>query len=106
MGIFSWLRSHRPSEIVEDQDDEPSTLIRNQPYDPELEEIRRAAAADLACRRLARENGGTIYFDDLSDGPTRFVLILPRALPVHGSSSNGNGVSTNGHAETPLVSSL
>jgi len=49
MGIFSWLRSHRPSEIVEDQDDEPSTLIRNQPYDdPELEEIRRAAAADVA----------------------------------------------------------
>lgn len=47
MGIFSWFRSHRPSEIVEDQDEAP-TLIRHQPDDPELEEIRRAAAADVA----------------------------------------------------------
>jgi hypothetical protein len=48
MGIFSWFRSHRPSEIMEDQDDEPPTLIRHQPVDPELEEIRRAAAEDVA----------------------------------------------------------
>jgi hypothetical protein len=48
MGILSWLRSHRPSEIVAEDRDEGPTLIRHQPDDPELEEIRRAAAADVA----------------------------------------------------------
>jgi hypothetical protein len=48
MGIFSWFRSHRPSEIVAEDEDEPFTLIRHQPDDPGLEEIRRAAAADVA----------------------------------------------------------
>jgi len=45
MGIFSWFRSRWTTE----EPDEPHSLIlRNQEYDPELDEVRRAAAADVA----------------------------------------------------------
>lgn len=45
MGIFSWFRSHRTTE---DPDDEPSLVFLNEEDDPDLDEIRRAAAADVA----------------------------------------------------------
>ena len=54
--------------------------------------------------RLAREHGGTVFFDDLSDGPTRFVLSLPRVLPGH-AATNGIGVSANGNGESLPASS-
>jgi hypothetical protein len=46
MGIFSWLRSRWITEGPED--DEPSLVYQNEEDDPELYEIRRAAAADVA----------------------------------------------------------
>jgi hypothetical protein len=46
MGIFSWFRSRWITEDAED--DEPSLVFRNEEDDPELYEIRRAAAEDVA----------------------------------------------------------
>jgi len=43
MGIFSWLSRWR-----EDTSDQHSLVVRDPGDDPELEEIRRAAAADVA----------------------------------------------------------
>ena len=47
MGIFSWFRSRRSAAVL-DEEGPPSLLYRNQEDDPELDEIRRAAAADVA----------------------------------------------------------
>jgi hypothetical protein len=44
MGILSWFRSLR----VTDVQDEPHSLIRARPEDPDFEEIEEAAAADVA----------------------------------------------------------
>jgi hypothetical protein len=44
MGILSWFRSLRSSDVS----DEPHSLIRSRPEDPDFEEIERAAAADVA----------------------------------------------------------
>jgi len=46
MGIFSWFRSRWITEDAED--DEPSLVFRNEEDDPDLNEIRRAAAEDVA----------------------------------------------------------
>ncbi len=44
MGILSWFRSLRSSDVP----DEPRSLLRDRPEDPDLEEIQEAAAADVA----------------------------------------------------------
>jgi hypothetical protein len=46
MGIFSWFRSRWVTE--EPEDDEPSLVYLNDEDDPDLDEVRRAAAADVA----------------------------------------------------------
>ncbi|MDQ2814153.1 MAG: hypothetical protein M3Z75_20360 [Actinomycetota bacterium] len=45
MGIFSWFRSHW---ITEDPEEEPSLVFLNDEEDPDLADVRRAAAADVA----------------------------------------------------------
>jgi hypothetical protein len=45
MGIFSWFRSRWGTRVA--GNDEPSLVFRNQEDDPELYEIRRAAAEDV-----------------------------------------------------------
>ncbi|MGD0606219.1 MAG: hypothetical protein ABSA53_21865 [Streptosporangiaceae bacterium] len=45
MGIFSWFRSRW---VTEEPDDRHSLIQRNEEDDPELDEIRRAAAEDVA----------------------------------------------------------
>jgi hypothetical protein len=44
MGILSWFRSLRATDVQ----DEPHSLIRARPEDPDFEEIEEAAAADVA----------------------------------------------------------
>ena len=44
MGILSWFRSLRATDV----EDEPRSLIRSRPEDPDLEETEAAAAADVA----------------------------------------------------------
>jgi hypothetical protein len=44
MGILSWFRSPRSSDVS----DEPRSLLRNRPEDPDLQETQEAAAADVA----------------------------------------------------------
>ena len=45
MGIRSWLRSLRSADVPED---EPNSLIKYRYEDPALEEVEKAAAADVA----------------------------------------------------------
>jgi hypothetical protein len=45
MGILSWFRSLRSADIPED---EPNSLIKYRYEDPALEEVEKAAAADVA----------------------------------------------------------
>jgi len=45
MGILSWFRSLRSADIPED---EPNSLINYRYEDPALEEVEKAAAADVA----------------------------------------------------------
>jgi hypothetical protein len=54
MGIFSWLSRWRA-----DTPDEHSLVLRNPEDDPELEEIRRDAAADVAELEKDRWSFGT-----------------------------------------------
>jgi hypothetical protein len=54
MGIFSWLSRWRA-----DTPDEHSLVLRNPEDDPELEEIRRDAAADVAELEKDRKFFGT-----------------------------------------------
>jgi hypothetical protein len=49
MGIRSWLRSLRSADVQEDvPDDEPSSLIKYRYEDPDLEQVEKAAAQDVA----------------------------------------------------------
>ena len=50
MGILSWFRSLRSSDVpdVPDEPDEPDSLIRYRYEDPDLEPTEEAAAADVA----------------------------------------------------------
>ena len=50
MGIRSWLRSLRSDDVQDEDvpDDEPSSLIKYRYEDPALEEVEKAAAADVA----------------------------------------------------------
>jgi hypothetical protein len=60
MGILSWLRSFRATDV----EDEPQSLIRPRPEDPDFEETEVAAAADVA--RVEQDDK---YFG--SDSPAR-----------------------------------
>jgi hypothetical protein len=44
VGILSWFRSLRATDV----EDEPQSLIRSRPEDPDFEETAAAAAADVA----------------------------------------------------------
>jgi len=44
MGILSWFRSLRSSDVS----DEPRSLLRDRYEDPDLQETQEAAAADVA----------------------------------------------------------
>lgn len=45
MGILSWLRSLRSSDVPED---EPNSFIKYRYEDPAFEPVEKAAAADVA----------------------------------------------------------
>jgi len=49
MGILSWFRSRRSSDVLDDEDeDEPNRLIKYRYEDPSFEPVERAAAEDVA----------------------------------------------------------
>jgi hypothetical protein len=50
MGILSWFRSLRSSDVsdVSDDEDRPNSLIKYRYEDPSFEPVERAAAADVA----------------------------------------------------------
>jgi hypothetical protein len=47
MGILSWFRSLRSSDVPDDED-RPNSLIKYRYEDPSFEPVERAAAADVA----------------------------------------------------------
>ncbi len=50
MGILSWFRSHRSSDVPDSSHapDEPRSLLRYRYEDPAFQETEQAAAADVA----------------------------------------------------------
>jgi len=67
--------------VVEDSGPGPSSNQREHLFDPfysgRLAGRGRGLGLPTAWR-LAREHGGDVRFDPLPQGPTRFVLSLPR----------------------------
>jgi signal transduction histidine kinase len=67
--------------IVEDSGSGPTPAQREHLFDPFYSgrQAGRGRGLGLATAwRLAREHGGDVRFEDLPQGPTRFVLALPR----------------------------
>lgn len=90
--------AERVDLLVEDSGPGPAPQQRPHLFDPFYSGRQAGRGRGLGLPtawRLARENGGTVYFDDLADGPTCFVLSLPRAQPL-----NGSGLPSNGHDES------
>jgi signal transduction histidine kinase len=66
--------------IVEDSGAGPAPQQREHMFDPFYSGRQAGRGRGLGLPtawRLAREHGGDVYFDELSTGPTRFVLALP-----------------------------
>jgi signal transduction histidine kinase len=84
--------------IVEDSGSGPSAAQREHLFDPfysgRLAGRGRGLGLPTAWR-LAREQGGDVRFDALADGPTRFVLTLPRTVSANGLVLK-NGTVENG----------
>ncbi|MBY0524245.1 MAG: HDOD domain-containing protein [Gemmataceae bacterium] len=87
--------------LVEDSGPGPTPAQRERMFDPFYSGRPAGRGRGLGLPtawRLARENDGSVYFDDHSEGPTRFVLSLPREIESH-------DIRLNGHAnEVPLAS--
>jgi signal transduction histidine kinase len=67
--------------IVEDSGPGPTQAQREHLFDPFYSGRQAGRGRGLGLPtawRLAREHGGDVRFDDLPQGPTRFVLSLPR----------------------------
>jgi signal transduction histidine kinase len=107
-----WAEAHieapaadRVELVVEDSGSGPARARREHLFDPFYSgrEAGRGRGLGLPTAwRLARENGGDVYFDDRSSGPTRFVLRLPLSPSRNGAATeNGVHATDNGqHATT------
>jgi two-component system, NtrC family, sensor kinase len=79
--------------MVEDNGPGPPVGQREHLFDPFFSGRQAGRGKGLGLSiawRLARQNGGEVRYDELSGGPTRFVLSLPR-------TESPNGALTNGH---------
>ncbi len=68
--------------VVEDNGKGPTALQREHLFDPFFSGRPAGRGRGLGLPtawRLARENGGDVRFEELPQGPTRFVLSIPRA---------------------------
>ncbi|HMC66885.1 MAG TPA: ATP-binding protein [Gemmataceae bacterium] len=80
--------SHSVQILVEDSGEGPTERQREHLFDPFYSGRQAGRGRGLGLPtawRLARENGGDVYFDEVAGGPTRFVLTLPRAVPIRSS---------------------
>jgi signal transduction histidine kinase len=92
--------------VVEDSGPGPTPAQQEHMYDPFYSGRSAGRGRGLGLPtawRLARENGGSVTFDELSTGPTRFVLSLPRAVAANGFHSPDDGHALNGHVEDVCV---
>jgi signal transduction histidine kinase len=82
--------------VVEDNGPGPPLGQREHLFDPFYSGRQAGRGKGLGLSiawRLARQNGGEVRYEELSNGPTRFVLSLPR-------TESSNGSLTNGHADS------
>jgi two-component system NtrC family sensor kinase len=81
---------------VEDSGPGPSPAQQEHLFDPFFSGRQAGRGRGLGLPiawRLARENGGTVRFVPLADGPTRFVLTLPRHHePEAGANGHGSAL--------------
>jgi signal transduction histidine kinase len=87
--------------LVEDSGPGPAPQQRPHLFDPFYSGRQAGRGRGLGLPtawRLARENGGGVFFDEHSEGPTRFVLSLPRVKPLDDHPANGV-LSANGHPD-------
>jgi len=71
--------------IIEDNGVGPTPAQRDHLFDPFYSGRQAGRGRGLGLPtawRLARENGGAVRFDGLSDGPTRFILSLSREADI------------------------
>ena len=71
--------------IIEDNGGGPTPAQRDHLFDPFYSGRQAGRGRGLGLPtawRLARENGGSVRFDGLSDGPTRFILSLAREADI------------------------
>jgi len=76
--------------VVEDSGSGPAPAQREHLFDPFYSGRQAGRGRGLGLStawRLAREHGGDVRFEDLPDGPTRFVLSLPRQNGSNGTTS-------------------
>jgi two-component system NtrC family sensor kinase len=74
--------------VIEDNGSGPGPRDREHLFDPFYSGRQAGRGRGLGLStawRLAREHGGDVRFEDLPDGPTRFVLSLPRQNGSNGS---------------------
>ncbi len=86
--------------VVEDNGKGPTRLQREHLFDPFFSGRAAGRGRGLGLPtawRLARENDGDVRFEELPQGPTRFVLSIPRGTP------GTNGVHPEAPAPEPEV---
>ncbi|TMQ34651.1 MAG: HDOD domain-containing protein [Planctomycetota bacterium] len=96
-GGWASLRLEMPAPerldlIVEDSGTGPAPAQIQHMFDPFYSGRQAGRGRGLGLPtawRLAREHGGEVRFDNLSGGPTRFVLSLPRSADNHAAGMNG-----------------
>src|SRR5205807_2101936 len=69
--------------VVEDSGQGPAAADREHLFDPFYSGRKAGRGRGLGLPtawRLAREHGGDVRHDDNAEGPTRFILSLPRAV--------------------------
>jgi signal transduction histidine kinase len=96
-GGWASLRLEMPAPdrldlIVEDSGTGPAPAQVQHMFDPFYSGRQAGRGRGLGLPtawRLAREHGGEVRFDNLSGGPTRFVLSLPRSADNHAAGMSG-----------------
>jgi signal transduction histidine kinase len=84
--------------VVEDNGPGLPSLLREHLFDPFYSgrEAGRGRGLGLSTAwRLVKVHGGDLRFVNLPDGPTRFVMSLPRAAERNGHHAKGEVASTH-----------
>lgn len=95
-GGWASLRLERPTAdtlefVIEDNGKGPAPAQRDHLFDPFYSGRQAGRGKGLGLPtawRLAREHGGDVRFENLADGPTRFVLRMPLEASSNGTANS------------------